>query len=161
MRQKGSVRKCCSRDRSLVGGTGPRPARAPSAKLALEQKCSRGPVPGRRDRFHQAGLRGSLMSTVPGGEGPVPNVWPTKNSRNLAKVPKNSTSGTGLSTRTGLPAGRSLKQEPVPEREIPSARYGSLRDRSPRAGTGPSLRKCPERADSKDEKLGGYLQNGL
>nr|CAD1837502.1 unnamed protein product [Ananas comosus var. bracteatus] len=88
------------------------------------------------------------------GEDRFPNVA----QREKAEIwlsPESAALGNRLSDKDRSPRDRSLRQGPVPERENPLLEMAAFGDRSPRAGTGPSLRKCPERADSKDEKLRG------
>nr|CAD1834994.1 unnamed protein product [Ananas comosus var. bracteatus] len=114
-----------------------------------------------RDRSHQAGLRGSSVQPVPGREGRFPNIGPARKSRNLAKSRKCSSREPVSRTRTGLLGTGLSGKDRFPNAKTPLLKMAAFGDRSPRAGTGPSLRKCPERADSKDEKLRGYLQNGL
>nr|CAD1831571.1 unnamed protein product [Ananas comosus var. bracteatus] len=96
-----------------------------------------------RDRFHQAGLRGSLMRPVPGRQGPVPERWPSENSRKLAKSRKLSSREPVSRTRTGLPGTGLSGKDRFPNAKSPLPGCAAFGDRSPRAGTGPSLRKWP------------------
>nr|CAD1821746.1 unnamed protein product [Ananas comosus var. bracteatus] len=77
------------------------------SKIALRDRSLAG-----RDRSHQAGLAEVLGATGP---------WQGRNR------PENTTLGTGLSGKDRSPGDRSLRQGPVPEREISSAREGSSR----------------------------------
>nr|CAD1821784.1 unnamed protein product [Ananas comosus var. bracteatus] len=79
-----------------------------------------------RDRSYQAGWRGSLGQPVPGRENRFPNVGPAREAE-IWLSPENLTLGTGLLGKDRSPGDRSLRQGPVPEREISSAREGSSR----------------------------------
>nr|CAD1843503.1 unnamed protein product [Ananas comosus var. bracteatus] len=65
-----------------------------------------------RDQSHQAELAGILDAI---------GLW------QVGTVPKIQLSGTGLSDKDRSPGDQSLRQGPVPEREIPSARMGGSR----------------------------------
>nr|CAD1830124.1 unnamed protein product [Ananas comosus var. bracteatus] len=68
-------------------------------------------------------------------------------------------SGTGLSDKDRSPGDRSLKQEPVPEHEIPSARYGSFRG-SVSPSWDRSLNASAKTVCRSDEQVRSYRQIG-
>nr|CAD1827428.1 unnamed protein product [Ananas comosus var. bracteatus] len=89
-----------------------------------------------RDRSHQVGLRGSLMRPVPGRQGPVPERWPSENSRKLAKSRKPNSREPVSRTRTGLPGTGLSGKDRFPNVKFLLPRWKALGNRSPRAGTG-------------------------
>nr|CAD1827469.1 unnamed protein product [Ananas comosus var. bracteatus] len=112
-------------------------ARAPVQSLHWSRNALGDRSLAGRDRSHQAGLRGSLMRPVPGGEGPVPERWPSVISRNLAKSRESSSREPVSRSRTGLPGtGLSVKDR-FPNAKFFCPRWKALGDWSPRAGTGP------------------------